>query len=491
MPETCKASGAHPFKQAPIQCGMNSIHHDINMRPNMVGPPPGIEYGNPLKNNCSFMAAGVGQPPLYPQQMIYSQTQQQSNMMPPSAPMPSVQNYPFQPVLSDVLGAPVVPNGGKPVTVVEAQGFQLQHPLQQQLQYPGEQQLFPKFSTNCMIPPMSQQFQQAPGQLQNFFPDAVNGGVTQDLDYDISTMAQFVVKNTCVAFATSHNQIVHHSGDRNAIEIFTNGISSVLNATRLPSVTIFLALDYLFKHNNKIAFDTQLNENKSINLIYQSIIISFVLANKFNDDKTFTNRSWAQATGIAIDTINESEKRWLQDFEWDLYRDKFALYHDFVHYYESFKDQVINSNLSSPQLSSDPTAFYSPEAVKVLAPMLFTETTSSSLSPTFPNRCDFVTFNKMQLSSEPDVSSDHFRSMFNNRANPSPLSEFDVCSAKNPYYFDYSSIGMENNSHIGLNSSNSLGNCSRSSIWNSSEEVLNTFIKPTKLGSLLVHPTLF
>lgn len=216
-------------------------------------------------------------------------------------------------------------------------GQGLAHPVQHPLQTCS-------FPQGTALPPMGMFYgaPQAPvlPPLTTEEPAArdeyVNGGVNQFLDYDLDLVADFVVKNAYAAFGTDSNTIIREANSTQTVELFTNGVSSVLNATRLPSVTIFLALDLLNKYISKLPEGCESIGGKSVNVIYQNTMIAFVLANKFNDDKTFTNKSWTQATGMTLSSINDYEREWLQAFEWRLFQDKFVLYEKLVHSFEVF-----------------------------------------------------------------------------------------------------------------------------------------------------------
>lgn len=164
----------------------------------------------------------------------------------------------------------------------------------------------------------------------------VNGGVNQFLDYDLDLISDFVVTNAYDAFGTDANTIFRETNSSQTVELFTKGVSSVLNATRLPSVTVLLALDMLSKYVAKLPEGCESIGGNSVDVIYQNTMISLILANKFNDDKTFTNKSWCQATGMSLSSINEYEREWLSIFNWKLFEDKFILYEDYARSFEAF-----------------------------------------------------------------------------------------------------------------------------------------------------------
>ena len=191
---------------------------------------------------------------------------------------------------------------------------------------------------------------QPPAQINAAKSEKVNGGVSQVLDYDIKLMSEFFVKNAYIAFGTSASLINENSGSNQTADIFIKGIHSVLNATRLPSVSIFLAIDYLFKYIDKLSAGIESIGGNTVNVIYQNSMIAFILANKFNDDKTFTNKSWSQATGMDIQLINEYERTWLNVFEWSLFDDKFMLYEDLAFAFKMYCQDYVKS--TTPQLPS-------------------------------------------------------------------------------------------------------------------------------------------
>lgn len=175
--------------------------------------------------------------------------------------------------------------------------------------------------------------------------EKVNGGVSEVLDYDISLMSEYIVKSAYIAFGME-SALVNKEKDvtlQQNVDLFMKGIESVLNATRLPSITVFLALDYLFKYLDKLPNGTKSIGGNTLHIIYQNTMVAFILANKFNDDKTFTNKSWSQATGMDNMLINEFERTWLDVFDWKLYDDKFIFYDDFAYSFEIFCQEKQNS----------------------------------------------------------------------------------------------------------------------------------------------------
>lgn len=105
---------------------------------------------------------------------------------------------------------------------------------------------------------------------------------------------------------------------RNPTKVFENLIFSVLLAARLPKSTILIALIYLnqrfsYAKNGEIT-NSCIPEQK----LFTYIIVALMLANKFNDDNTFTNKSWCKITGLSLFSLNTHEMIWLKDCKWCL-----------------------------------------------------------------------------------------------------------------------------------------------------------------------------
>ncbi|CDO91732.1 unnamed protein product [Kluyveromyces dobzhanskii CBS 2104] len=257
-----------------------------------------------------------------------------------------------------------------------------------------------------MVPPPNNQ--SIPEKEQN-----VNGGVCEVLDYELNAMSEFVTKNACLSFG-SFDVLP------DVMELFSSSVSSVLGSTRLPSVTIFLALDYLIKYLDLIDCNFQAIGGKSIDIIYQNLAIAFVLANKFNDDKTFTNKSWSQATGMELSTINQFEKTWLKTFDWKLYEDKFDTYESFQESYNAF---VREQKLSACQQQQQQQQHYqmSPSPVPTHQRQY-----SSASSMAYGYQTPNCGHSSMVYSSPvySDLRSDSYNNVYHKQLSYSPVSQF-------------------------------------------------------------------
>ncbi|ODV92588.1 hypothetical protein CANCADRAFT_89256 [Tortispora caseinolytica NRRL Y-17796] len=122
------------------------------------------------------------------------------------------------------------------------------------------------------------------------------GVVKGELEYDIQIMAEYVSTMACVILKS----------DADTTPAYREFISQVLGATRLPISTIFLSLYFLSQRSHKpglvIADPTS---------IYKLSVVALILANKVNDDNTFTNKSWSDVTGLLLSELTAMEASWL------------------------------------------------------------------------------------------------------------------------------------------------------------------------------------
>lgn len=149
-----------------------------------------------------------------------------------------------------------------------------------------------------MAPPV-----QAAAPAPIYQEQPTNGGINSVLEYDLNNMATFL--SWCTYGMLKQ--------DKTPSKEFENFIVSVLFATRLPKSTIIIALEYMNQRFSSKNFGTLLELE-----IFTKLIVSLVLGNKFNDDNTFTNKSWCGATGLQIDVLNREEREWLDEVNWQL-----------------------------------------------------------------------------------------------------------------------------------------------------------------------------
>lgn len=133
--------------------------------------------------------------------------------------------------------------------------------------------------------------------------DPVVGGISAVLEYEPSRMAAFI---TWVALST-------FGQSRSPLKSLESSVTAILHATRLPKSTILIALEYINQRFGSAPLETLPDKTA-----FLRIVVALGLANKFNDDNTFTNRSWCGASALNIDVLNKEEAAWLAAVNWKL-----------------------------------------------------------------------------------------------------------------------------------------------------------------------------
>ncbi|KAL1902038.1 cyclin-like protein [Ceratocystis pirilliformis] len=137
------------------------------------------------------------------------------------------------------------------------------------------------------------------------------GGVCAVLDYEVEQMTDYVAE-MAVRVVMPDSPV----SDR-----FRKFVTQILTATRLPSTTILLGMNYLAKRINTIKANPQIHGpyKASEGEVWRYLTVALLLASKFLDDNTFQNRSWSEVTSIPVSELNTLEFEWLAACHWQLY----------------------------------------------------------------------------------------------------------------------------------------------------------------------------
>lgn len=98
---------------------------------------------------------------------------------------------------------------------------------------------------------------------------------------------------------------------------FVQFMQKVLETTQVSEAVIVLALHYIYalKERNRTAHGQPGSE-------FRVSIAGLMLANKFVDDNTYTNKTWSEVSGIELVDINRMEREFLKGLGFTLYVDK-------------------------------------------------------------------------------------------------------------------------------------------------------------------------
>lgn len=278
----------------------------------------------------------------YYQPAIAPQGYYQAQYVPQNVPAPVYHHQPA-PVMQQQMyaPAPMMPAPAhNPYVPANAYGYNNSSQYYQVAQ-PQVQQHMPQHAV-----------QQPQVQQQENAEQPVTGGVSSVLDYDLTMVSKF----------SAYLALRLFSRDDTDNMALVNRLKSVLSATRLPLSSIILANYFLVQ---KYELDSRSFHNNSDEIVFQVIVISLVLANKANDDNTFTNKSWSDATTLNVRLINFLEVNWLNLIDWKLHDVNMERFEELKAQYEKFANNHISPKSEysrqvrepiSPILQSSPSS---------------------------------------------------------------------------------------------------------------------------------------
>lgn len=114
----------------------------------------------------------------------------------------------------------------------------------------------------------------------------------------------------------------------------------VLQATQVSQVVILLSLLYIdrLKRSNPSIRGAEGSE-------YRLLTVALMLANKFLDDNTYTNKTWSDVTSIPVHDINIMEIEFLSSLNWSLYvsEGQYSEWLEKLTEYVALKDRILAS----------------------------------------------------------------------------------------------------------------------------------------------------
>ncbi|BEI93630.1 uncharacterized protein CcaverHIS019_0600890 [Cutaneotrichosporon cavernicola] len=98
---------------------------------------------------------------------------------------------------------------------------------------------------------------------------------------------------------------------------FCQFVFSVLHSTQVSFSVTILALIYTHKYKKCLALGRRPPFHREVSEA-QGFITGLMLANKYLDDNTYTNTTWAQFLGIPVKDVNDYELEWLDALHFNL-----------------------------------------------------------------------------------------------------------------------------------------------------------------------------
>ncbi|EUC51053.1 hypothetical protein COCMIDRAFT_80369 [Bipolaris oryzae ATCC 44560] len=183
---------------------------------------------------------------------------------------------------------------------------------------------------------------------------------------------------------------------------FRKWVATILTTTQVAQNVILLALLFIYrlKQTNPTVKGKPGSE-------YRLLTVALMLGNKFLDDNTYTNKTWAEVSGISVQEVHIMEVEFLSNMRYSLFtsKEKWTEWHGILGKFGTFFDQASKipaSGAVSPvgpqnmlgvpanvvpspptqQQASPQTSLYSPSHVALSkTPLLQPQATSTNVSP--------------------------------------------------------------------------------------------------------------
>ncbi|KAF5347047.1 hypothetical protein D9758_011631 [Tetrapyrgos nigripes] len=106
---------------------------------------------------------------------------------------------------------------------------------------------------------------------------------------------------------------------------FVSFMQKLLETTQVSQSVIVLSLHYICRLKDRNAFTPAQAGSE-----FRIAVAGLMMANKFLDDNTYTNKTWSEVSGIGLEEINRMEREFLMGVDCNLYVDK-ATYQSWLH----------------------------------------------------------------------------------------------------------------------------------------------------------------
>ncbi|KAG6873269.1 hypothetical protein C0995_001043 [Termitomyces sp. Mi166 len=102
-----------------------------------------------------------------------------------------------------------------------------------------------------------------------------------------------------------------------ATPTFVQFMQKLLETTQVSQSVIVLSLHYIYRLKDRNRFTPAQPGSE-----FRIAVAGLMMANKFLDDNTYTNKTWSEVSGIDLAEINRMEKEFLMGVDFNLYVDK-------------------------------------------------------------------------------------------------------------------------------------------------------------------------
>ncbi|KAF2462205.1 cyclin-domain-containing protein [Lineolata rhizophorae] len=209
------------------------------------------------------------------------------------------------------------------------------------------------------------------------------------IDTPQGSIAHLAAEITCLFWFENSSTLtlVEKSGPQAALSVvglaadaipttgFKKWVTTILTTTQVAQNVILLALLFIYrlKKINPAVKGKQGSE-------YRLLTVALMLGNKFLDDNTYTNKTWAEVSGISVQEVHIMEVEFLSNMKYNLYTSEaeWQEWHQTLGKFGTFFDKASRPSQPNQQLMGPATpTLHAP-------PSLPSPPTSNHASPPFP-----------------------------------------------------------------------------------------------------------
>ncbi|KAJ6160607.1 hypothetical protein N7470_004003 [Penicillium chermesinum] len=138
------------------------------------------------------------------------------------------------------------------------------------------------------------------------------------------SLAEFAAQMTCLFWFEKTSKLQAIEDRRHSIPTllaeaiptpgFQKWVSTILSTTQVSQNVILLALLFIYRLKK---FNSSVKGKKGSE--FRLMTVALMLGNKFLDDNTYTNKTWAEVSGIAVQEIHVMEVEFLSNIRYDLF----------------------------------------------------------------------------------------------------------------------------------------------------------------------------
>ncbi|KAG0159576.1 hypothetical protein PDIDSM_7098 [Penicillium digitatum] len=130
---------------------------------------------------------------------------------------------------------------------------------------------------------------------------------------------------------------------------FQKWVASILSTTQVSQNVILLALLFIYRLKK---FNSGVKGKKGSE--FRLMTVALMLGNKYLDDNTYTNKTWAEVSGIAVQEIHIMEVEFLSNIRYDLFSSEaeWSRWHTKLGLFGDYFNQAAMLRVSPPRVQS-------------------------------------------------------------------------------------------------------------------------------------------